>query len=92
MNLFGCRHRNYTFPITSRQSPLSPAQSQTGTYVACLDCGQDLPYDWQRMKVVEKKDSAKAVGAYPLRKEDSREATKGQSSLASLPLSTAGKY
>jgi hypothetical protein len=24
----------------------------TGTYVACLDCGKELPYDWREMKVI----------------------------------------
>ena len=24
----------------------------TGTYVACLDCGKEFPYDWQEMKVI----------------------------------------
>ncbi len=26
--------------------------SVTGTYVVCLDCGKELPYDWNSMKVV----------------------------------------
>jgi hypothetical protein len=26
--------------------------SVTGTYVVCLDCGKELPYDWDSMKVV----------------------------------------
>ncbi len=24
----------------------------TGTYVVCLDCGKEFPYDWQEMRVV----------------------------------------
>jgi hypothetical protein len=24
----------------------------TGTYVACLDCGREFPYDWREMKVI----------------------------------------
>jgi hypothetical protein len=24
----------------------------TGTYVACLDCGKEFPYDWQGMKMI----------------------------------------
>jgi hypothetical protein len=51
--LFGCKHSHYTFPITVRaRSRRNPAASLTGTYVACLDCGKELPYDWQDMKIV----------------------------------------
>jgi hypothetical protein len=28
------------------------AAALTGTYVACLDCGREFPYDWQEMKVI----------------------------------------
>jgi hypothetical protein len=50
--LFGCWHRNYTFPRTIRRGERSAAASLTGTYVVCLDCGKELPYDWKTMKVV----------------------------------------
>ena len=51
--IFGCRHSNYSFPITVRAgSRRNAAALLTGTYVACLDCGRDLPYDWQDMKVI----------------------------------------
>lgn len=51
--LFGCRHSRYSFPVTVRLSRRRPqAAALTGTYVACLDCGKELPYDWQEMKVV----------------------------------------
>ena len=50
---FGCRHSHYSFPITVRSgSRRNSAAALTGTYVACLDCGKDLPYDWQEMKVI----------------------------------------
>jgi hypothetical protein len=26
--------------------------SVTGTYVVCLECGKELPYDWNAMKIV----------------------------------------
>jgi len=53
--LFGCWHKNYSFPITVRggQRRSSAAQA-TGTYVVCLDCGQEFGYDWQSMKVVSR--------------------------------------
>ena len=54
--LFGCSHKNFSFPITKRPGQrLSAAASVTGTYVACLDCGKEFPYDWHEMKVIERK-------------------------------------
>ena len=51
--LFGCWHRRYSFPITTRGGRHRPdAAALTGTYVVCLDCGKEFPYDWQQMKVV----------------------------------------
>jgi hypothetical protein len=60
--LFGCTHKRFSFPITRRpgQRP-SKAASLTGTYVACLDCGKEFPYDWQEMKVVEHLPRQKAL-------------------------------
>jgi len=52
--LFGCRHKSLSFPMTSRPgSRRSAAASVTGTYVVCLDCGREFPYDWQEMKIIE---------------------------------------
>jgi hypothetical protein len=52
--MFGCSHSNYSFPITvRRKSSRSAAASVTGTYVVCLDCGHELPYDWREMRLVE---------------------------------------
>lgn len=42
MLLLRCPHRNMSRPIT-------PAHS--ATYVVCLDCGTQLPYDWENMRV-----------------------------------------
>ena len=54
--LFGCTHKNYSFPITKRSGQRrSPAAALTGTYVACLDCGKEFPYDWKEMRVIEAK-------------------------------------
>ena len=52
--LFGCWHRNYSFPITAKKGSNnhSSAASVTGTYVVCLDCGKEFPYDWNQMKVL----------------------------------------
>ncbi|MGB8889219.1 MAG: hypothetical protein WCC87_21000 [Candidatus Korobacteraceae bacterium] len=54
--LFGCSHKRCSFPITVRgRLRRSAAASVTGTYVVCLDCGQEFPYDWNAMKLVEGK-------------------------------------
>lgn len=51
--LFGCHHSRFSFPVTIRRTMRRPqAATLTGTYVACLDCGKEFPYDWQEMKVV----------------------------------------
>ena len=50
--LFGCSHARYSFPVTVRGAGRPQAAALTGTYVACLDCGREFPYDWQEMKVI----------------------------------------
>jgi hypothetical protein len=51
--VFGCWHSRYSFPITVRRgSRRNEAASLTGTYVVCLDCGKEFPYDWNEMKVI----------------------------------------
>jgi hypothetical protein len=50
---FGCWHKNYSFPITARAGKRrTGAAIPTGTYVVCLDCGKEFPYDWSEMRVV----------------------------------------
>jgi hypothetical protein len=55
--IFGCSHKRTTFPITPDRS--SGGISRGGTYVACLDCGRELAYDWKNMQI------GKPVGARP---------------------------
>jgi len=51
--LFGCHHSRYSFPVTLGGSAHRPqAGALTGTYVVCLECGKEFPYDWQEMKVI----------------------------------------
>ena len=51
--VFGCRHAHYSFPVSVRHAKVRPqAAALTGTYVVCLDCGKEFPYDWQEMKVI----------------------------------------
>jgi hypothetical protein len=51
-SFFGCWHGRYSFPITVKRGQRAAAALVTGTYVVCLDCGKELPYDWQQMKIV----------------------------------------
>ena len=61
MSLFdlvvGCWHKNCRFPITVRGKLRRnmAAAYVTGTYVVCLDCGREFPYDWVQMKLVASK-------------------------------------
>ncbi len=51
--IFGCPHKHLTFPITVRgKLRRTEAASVTGTYVVCLECGKEFPYDWREMKMV----------------------------------------
>jgi hypothetical protein len=59
--LFGCWHTHYSFPQTVRPGTRrNRAASVTGTYVVCLDCGKELPYDWQEMRIVSDADGRSA--------------------------------
>jgi len=62
---FGCWHKNCSFPISARGSRRSAAASITGTYVVCLDCGKEFPYDWHEMKVVSAAPRRSNVTAMP---------------------------
>ena len=51
--VFGCWHLRCSFPITLRPGSFRrKATAITGTYVVCLECGKELPYDWNAMKIV----------------------------------------
>lgn len=58
--LFGCWHRHLSFPVTARKaSPNRPAAARvTGTYVVCLDCGHEFPYDWEQLRIVSENEIA----------------------------------
>ena len=59
---FGCHHTNYSFPMSSKSlKQRSAAATETGTYVVCLDCGQEFAYDWRQMKVVSRIQQAPAA-------------------------------
>ncbi len=60
--LFGCWHANYSFPRTAKSGHRrSEAASVTGTYVVCLDCGKEFPYDWQEMRIVTASKTARRI-------------------------------
>ena len=64
--LFGCPHKKLSFPITVRGKRTRPqASSVTGTYVVCLDCGHEFPYDWNEMKVVRESSSNRPPAIQP---------------------------
>jgi hypothetical protein len=52
-SLFGCAHHHCTFPITAKKlgAVTSDGKPSKTTYVVCLDCGKEFPYDWQQMKL-----------------------------------------
>ena len=57
--VFGCWHKRCSFPITvCGNLRRSTAAFVTGTYVACLDCGREFPYDWSQMKMLASKPRA----------------------------------
>jgi hypothetical protein len=51
-SLFGCSHQRTTFPLTPSRK-MSTSANRHGTYVVCLDCGQEFRYDWKEMRVGE---------------------------------------
>lgn len=60
--VFGCAHAHYSFPLTMRSGVRRNVAAQiTGTYVVCLDCGKELAYDWQEMKVVTSGKSGRSA-------------------------------
>ena len=68
--VFGCRHSRYSFPVTIRGVARRPqAAALTGTYVACLDCGREFPYDWHEMKVITSSAERRAYVASLATKE-----------------------
>jgi len=61
--VFGCSHKHCSFPITVRgKLRRSEAASVTGTYVVCLDCGREFPYDWQQMKLIRSTPESGTTG------------------------------
>jgi hypothetical protein len=51
--LFGCTHSRTTFPLTPGRRPAPLSAHRHGTYVVCLNCGQEFSYDWNEMRIGE---------------------------------------
>jgi hypothetical protein len=61
--LFGCWHKRMSFPLTSKKGQRrSDAATQTGTYIVCLDCGKEFPYDWKNMRVLSAQEKPAYAG------------------------------
>jgi len=62
--VFGCSHKRCCFPMTTRGAKRRfSAAYLTGTYVVCLDCGKEFPYDWKAMKIVRDRAAQPATSA-----------------------------
>ena len=50
--IFGCSHRNTSFPITVRNGGGGRGRApRVETYVVCLECGRHFAYDWTNMQI-----------------------------------------
>ena len=79
--LFGCWHKNYSFPITSRTVPgehRPQAAQATGTYIVCLDCGKEFAYDWKEMRVLSSAAEKRLVHSTAMEPANSFAATNGR--------------
>lgn len=56
--LFGCSHKRTTFPMSAHK------HHGTRTYIVCLDCGKEIPYDWENMRAGEPACSTASTQAY----------------------------
>jgi DNA-directed RNA polymerase subunit RPC12/RpoP len=50
-SLFGCGHKRITFPRTPARDTQHSTGQRHGTYVVCLECGQEFQYDWRQMTI-----------------------------------------
>jgi hypothetical protein len=52
--LLGCSHGRCSFPITLRSSGPNASSLPSRTYIVCLECGKEFPYDWREMKLLRR--------------------------------------
>ena len=55
--LFGCSHKNTTFPFT-RPRKVKEGGRLADTYIVCLDCGFETPYSWNEMRSFKERRKA----------------------------------
>jgi hypothetical protein len=56
--MISCSHTRYTFPQTLvERDGTGRIISRHGMYVTCLDCLEKLPYDWEKMKVMSRRQA-----------------------------------
>jgi len=48
---FGCFHSRTTFPMTVTTHSPQDGETHQRTYVTCLHCGEELAYNWQKMRI-----------------------------------------
>jgi hypothetical protein len=51
--MLGCSHHRTTFPLTPSRKGGAPQATRNGTYIVCLDCGQEFDYNWSEMRMGE---------------------------------------
>ncbi|HEY7680617.1 MAG TPA: hypothetical protein VIC04_08890 [Terriglobia bacterium] len=51
---FGCSHKKTSFPIT-RPAKVRQWGRTNNTYVVCLNCGFEMPYSWNDMRVLKER-------------------------------------
>jgi len=56
---FGCSHKNTSFPITLPKKARQ-AEPPLRTYIVCLECGRELPYSWDKMRIMKRREQAAA--------------------------------
>jgi hypothetical protein len=59
LNIFDCRHKRMTRPITPVNKTNSP---EAATYVVCLECGRQFVYDLKTMRVGPRIPASPASG------------------------------
>lgn len=70
---FGCFHSRTTFPMTVTTHSTHDGEAHQRTYVTCLHCGEELAYNWQKMKIEGRSrrldTSASTASVIPIRNE-----------------------
>jgi hypothetical protein len=64
IGLFKCRHKYFSFPMSPRGKQRTKAAALTGTYVVCLECGKEFPYDWQNMEIINEESLNSVAKSY----------------------------